>query len=341
MPGFQLVQPLFTKIDTTTAIFVNDISQRAIATITPVVIVLLTASFILYSFAIMSGKVDMPFQDFMLRCVKIAFIVGAGLSVGLYQGDIADAIRSTPDQLATALMSNPTSIDAGTGAIIDDAMGKGFDQAGEAFEKAGFFSENGITYALLGVIIILATAVFGAIGAAFLIVAKLALAMLAGLGPIFIACLLFPATLRFFESWVGQIVNYALIVVLFASIFTLLVTIYGDYMNQMAFDGEVNIYYTVGGSVILSVALVFVLLQIPAIASGLAGGASMGFFHQLRGARAAIGSSGTTMGNGAGGTYRAGRSGALGMAHAAGSGAASAGRGAAAVARQTAGYFRR
>lgn len=334
MPGFALVQPLFTKIDTTTASFVSDISSNAVATITPVVVVALTFSFIAYGLAVIAGKVDTPFTDYILRSVKVAMIVGAGLTVGLYQSDIAAAITGTPDALATALMTSPTAMDATTGGIIDDAMGKGFDQAGEAFDKAGFFSENGITFALLGTIIIIATAIFGAIGAAFLIIAKLALALLAGLGPIFIASLLFPATTRFFESWVGQVVNYGLIIVLFASIFTLLVTLYGDYMDQVAFDGASNIYYTVGGSVILSVALIFVLLQIPAIAAGLGGGASMGFFHQLQGARNAIGSTGNTVGNGMGGSYRSGRSGALGAAHATGSAVSSG-------VRRSVGYFRR
>jgi type IV secretion system protein VirB6 len=294
MEGYALVGPLFDKIDDTTRQFVTEISSKAIAAITPVVIICLTISFVLYGLAIAQGKVEMPFADFAMRSVRIAAIVALGLGVGLYQGDIAEAIRTTPDQLSSALLSDPTSVNTGTGAIIDQALSKGFKAAGEAFDKASFFGDDGITYALLGVIIILATGIFGAIGAAFLIIAKLALALLAGLGPIFIACMLFPATSKFFESWVGQIVNYGLLIVMFSSIFGLLINIYGNYMEQMAFDGEVNIYYTVGGAVVLSIALIFVLMQLPSIASGLAGGASISFFHELRAARA-VASGGASM----------------------------------------------
>ncbi len=294
MEGYALVGPLFDKIDDTTRQFVTEISSKAIAAITPVVIICLTISFVLYGLAIAQGKVEMPFADFAMRSVRIAAIVALGLGVGLYQSDIAEAIRATPDQLSAALLSDPTSVNTGTGAIIDTALGKGFKAAADAFEKASFFGDDGITYALLGVIIILATGIFGAIGAAFLIIAKLALALLAGLGPIFIACMLFPATSKFFESWVGQIVNYALLIVMFSSIFGLLINIYGNYMEQMAFDGDVNIYYTVGGAVVLSIALIFVLMQLPSIASGLAGGASISFFHELRAARA-VASGGASM----------------------------------------------
>ncbi|MBW6533200.1 type IV secretion system protein [Sphingomonas sp. RRHST34] len=341
MEGYALVQPLFTKIDETTARFVTDISSKAIAAITPVVIICLTVSFILYGLAIAQGKVEMPFADFVMRSARIALIVGAGLSVGLYQGDIAAAIRTTPDQLASALLSDPTAVNQGTGGIIDDALGKGFKAAGEAFDKAGFFEDNGITYALLAVVIILATAIFGAIGAAFLIIAKLALALLAGLGPLFIAAMLFPATSRFFESWVGQIVNYGLLIVMFASIFGLLINIYGNYMEQMAFDGEVNIVYTVGGAVVLSVALIFVLMQLPSMASGLAGGAAISFFHELRGAKA-VASGGASMAG------SVGKSASASLAKDAAtirSGAAAAGRAYAPAARATAraavGYFKR
>lgn len=299
MEGYALVKPLFDKIDQTTLVFVNQISAKMIAAITPIVIICLTASFVIYGLAIAQGKVEMPFADFAARSAKIAIIVALGLGVGLYQTDIAEVIRNTPDQLASALLNDPTAVDSGTGGIIDDALAKGFQAAADAFEKAGFFAEDGITYALLGVVIILATAIFGAIGAAFLIIAKLALALLAGLGPLFIASMLFPATSKFFESWIGQIVNYALLIVMFSAIFGLLINIYGNYMEQMAFDGEVNIPYTVGGAVVLSVALIFVLMQLPSIASGLAGGAAISFFHELRGAKAAA-SGGLRMGGQAG-----------------------------------------
>lgn len=70
MEGYALVQPLFTKIDETTARFVTDISSKAIAAITPVVIICLTVSFILYGLAIAQGKVEMPFADFVMRSAR-------------------------------------------------------------------------------------------------------------------------------------------------------------------------------------------------------------------------------------------------------------------------------
>lgn len=338
---YALVGPLFDKIDDTTRQFVTDISSRAIAAITPVVIICLTVSFILYGLAIAQGKVEMPFADFAMRSVRIAAIVALGLGVGLYQSDIAEAIRTTPDQLASALLSDPTAIGTGTGNIIDNALDKGFRAAGEAFEKASFFGDDGVTYALLGIIIILATGIFGAIGAAFLIIAKLALALLAGLGPIFIACMLFPATSRMFESWVGQVVNYGLLIVMFSSIFGLLINIYGNYMEQMAFDGEVNIVYTVGGAVVLSVALIFVLMQLPSIASGLAGGAAISFFHELRGAKAVASggaSMATSMGRAGSASLAKDVATTRAMAGAVGRAYAPAAQGAA---RAAAGYFKR
>ena len=46
---------------------------------------------------------------------------------------------------------------------------------------------------------------------------KVALAIVLGLGPIFIALLLFDATKKFFEAWLGQALNYMFVFALVAS----------------------------------------------------------------------------------------------------------------------------
>lgn len=336
--AFELFTPLFQKVDQTTATFVTDISSKAIAAITPVASVGLTLGFIAYGLLIIRGAVDMPVADFLGRCIRIGVIVSIALAGGLYQSEIANAITSVPDELAQALISNPTQ-GASAASLVDQAAGNGFDRASEAFEQAGFLSTDGLTYAFFGVIILLTTGILAAIGGAFILLAKIALALLAGLGPLFIIALLFQSTQRFFEQWAAQVMNYTLLIVLFAAVFGLMMTIFGNYMQDLKFDGAQNVGYALGGAIILSIASVVVLLQLPSMASGLAGGVGLGYLYELRAIR-----------GGAGSAYRGGRAAARGamaaprVARNVASGAANmatnAALGTAGAARAAAGYFR-
>ena len=336
--AFELFTPLFSKIDATTATYVSDISSKAIAAITPVVSVGLTLAFIAYGLLIIRGAVDMPVADFLTRCLRIGIIVSIALAGGLYQTEIAGAITKIPDDLATALLSNPTD-SSNAASVIDTAAGNGFKRASEAFEESGWFSSDGLLYGLFGILILLATGILTAIGAAFILMAKIALAILAGLGPLFIIALLWQPTQRFFEQWVAQVVNYILLIVLFAAVFGLLMDIFGNYMADLKLDGVQNLGYSLGGVVILAVVSIVVLLQLPSIASGLAGGVSLIYMWELRAMRGSASSAlrgGRSAASGAIAAPGAARSAASGAANM----AVNAASGATGVARAAAGYFK-
>ena len=274
--AFKAFQPLFDKIDTCTATFVHDISTRCVAEITPVVTVALTLSFISYGLLIMRGAVGMPVSDFLWKAFRIAIIVNISLAGGLYQSEIAGVIRTLPDDLATALIVNPSQGDTAA-SLIDEAAGAGFGCTSEAFNKAGLFSFEGLTYCLIGIIVLFMTVILVAVGGAYLLMAKIALSILAGLGPLFIVALVFPATERFFNLWLGQVMNYILMVVLYASVFGFMMTIFKGYMEQTKMDEFDNVAWTVGGVCILSFSMLIILRQLPSMASSLAGGASLSF----------------------------------------------------------------
>ncbi|EJE4644420.1 type IV secretion system protein [Vibrio parahaemolyticus] len=279
--AFQLFTPLFEKVDDTTATFVSDISSRAIAEATPVVTVAMSLGILMYGMLVVRGAVQTPVMEFIGRALKISIITSIALAGGLYQSDIADAITKVPDELATALITDATTGSSAAG-IVDVAASKGFDAAGEAFSKAEFFSGDGLVYGLFGLIILVSTAIMTAIGGAFVLLAKVALALLAGLGPFFILALLFQPTVRFFEMWTAQVLNYGLTVILFSAVFGFLMDIFGNYMGDIRFDGTQNVAYSLGGALILACAAVLILLQLPSIASGLSGGVGVGFIHEMR-----------------------------------------------------------
>src|SRR6266498_2285744 len=138
----------------------------------------------------MRGTVQQPVREFLGKVIRTALIVSVALGAGLYQRDIAEVIRTVPD---------------------DRAAGQGLSKAEDAFEKGGIMTQQGIAFYTFGVLMLLATVIMVGVGGALILVAKVMLALLAGLGPLFIAALLFDATKRFFDRWVAMLATYGLV----------------------------------------------------------------------------------------------------------------------------------
>lgn len=290
---FFLFTDLFRKVDAITSTFVTGISARSIAALTPVISIGLTISFITYGWLIIRGVIDMPIMEFPDKSVKICIITSIALTGGLYQARIADTIRTLPDELINALVVDHTK-KSSAATSIDQTADKGFGIASKAFDHAGFFVENGITFGIIGLVMLISTSIFVALGGTMLLLTKLSLSILAGLGPFFIIALLWQPTVRFFDMWAAQILNYILIAVLATIIFGLMLDIYDLYMSGIKFDGVQNVGRTLGGAVVLSIAMVIILLQVPNIASGLAGGISLSYLHELRSVRSGAASTYST-----------------------------------------------
>ena len=112
-----------------------------------------------------------------------------------------------------------------------------------------------------------------ALGFAILLLAKLALALLIALGPIFVACALFSATRRFFFGWLAQAVNYLILFALILAVLQLVLALVAGQWSKIEGGDPVS-----GGLVFVALCLLAMIffLQTPTIAAGIAGGASAG-----------------------------------------------------------------
>ncbi|WP_321858081.1 type IV secretion system protein [Paraburkholderia tropica] len=141
-------------------------------------------------------------------------------------------------------------------------------------------------------------------GAIFLIVlavevlmARMLLDVVLALGPLFIACAAFGPTARFFEAWTAKIANYALLQVLVSAFLGLALTAFSADLapfqvttsapdtNAPALLAAVQTALDAGapvaaalGMLVTGLVLAAIGWQLPAVASGLAGGATMSGF---------------------------------------------------------------
>ncbi|CAB3802653.1 Type IV secretion system protein VirB6 [Paraburkholderia ultramafica] len=327
---FHLFTDLFRHIDAATATFATDVSGRVITAAMPVISAGLTLSFIFYGFLVARGAVDHSLKDFMWKCLKISLIVSVASAGGIYQSQIAGAIQTAPDEFATALLpaSAPSAQGTQAATMIDQAASEGFSKAGDAFEKAGIFSKEGLSYTAFGVLCLLSTALFTAIGGAFILLAKIMLALLAALGPLFIFALIFKATTGFFERWAGHVLGFSMLIVFVSAVFGLMIQLFTTYMEQASFDNGLNFAGTIGGCVVLAVAFLFIIIKLPEYASAMMGGIAAGLWYE---ARIAAGIGRQTSGAGQV---------AVGSAAKAGAAGAGAGRAAGGAVRKAAGRFK-
>jgi type IV secretion system protein VirB6 len=222
---------------------------------------------LLYGFAILRGAISEPIVDFSIRSLKLAFIYMLATTVAYSSWVTQPLFHTLPDTLTQAI----------SGAAAPD-VGSAFDNF---LGRAGYLSEKIAKTAtltdwaplLLSGVVYVVGALAAALGFGVVIIAKVTLALLVALGPIFIACALFDASRRFFFGWLGQAVNYIVLMALIITVFQMILAMVSD--QWATIDG---MEASVGGGLFIALSILGAIffLQTPAIAAGIAGGASSG-----------------------------------------------------------------
>jgi len=285
---FRLFTPLFSDFDRFIASIAGVASQRVMTAITPVIEASLILWFMWTGILVMRGAVHEPIVDFIWKIVRTSLILSVALGAGYYQSTVGELVRTVPDDLAQAVMGDEAHLydeagepvvlgpsSSGVGALIDIAAGKGIVASMTAMRVGSLFEWRGAMCVVLGVVLFLATLLMVAIGGANVLVAKLVLGALVAVGPLFIASLLFESTRRFFERWTAMVVTYGLVLVLFAVFFTFMLEIFERYVSQIAFDGNANVGYAVGGAVVIAIVSVLTVWEAKIVAMGLGGGVAL------------------------------------------------------------------
>lgn len=165
--------------------------------------------------------------------------------------------------------------------VLDQSLDKGFELVEKCSEKV---TQAGITHLgsalswfFTSLIIGISTVYVNVLGGTTIIVAKFSLAVMFALGPLFIVCLMFPVTARFFDNWFSQVMNYVLTIVIMAIIMAFAMKAYGAFITKTDFSGTgvINPMSVALQVCTLSGVLGWIILQAGGMASGLAGGLSM------------------------------------------------------------------
>ena len=259
------------------------------AAIEPVAVTLGTLYVMAWGYLHLQGKIQEPVMDGARRIVVLAVIFGVALRLWLYNAVLVDTFYNAPAQLGAAIVGA-----AGPVATLDQIWSDGGAAAGLLWSKGGllngdfgFYLAGAIVWLLVGMLCIYAL---------FLIsLSKIALAVLLALGPVFLVLLLFESTKRFFESWIAQLANYALITVLTVLVAALLLQIVRTYAQQTAALGAAILTVDALNLLLVTGLVLLVMRQVMPIAAALASGVALSGFNMVsRTLVGVLGSSGRT-----------------------------------------------
>jgi len=265
MMDFRVFEPSYDFIDGRLNEFLGSRLSAVIAEVEGPLRIALVLYVVLYGFAILRGAISEPVMDFAVRSIKLALIYALA-TTSAYSSFVTEPLFTGLPNVLTRAVSGAEA--PSVGAAFDQFFAYAAWLGEDIARDASAF--NPAPYVISAAVFIIG-ALAAALGFGVVLVAKLALALLVTLGPIFIACALFDATRRFFLGWLSQAVNYLVLFALINVIFQLVLSLVRDQWG--AIQGADPM---VGGLIFIALCLLGAIffLQTPAIAAGIAGGAS-------------------------------------------------------------------
>lgn len=273
---FTLGSQIFTSIDTgLSSVFSSGLPALA-SLVAPVVgaFVSLYAVIIALNWIWSGSTQELPIGDLLKRMFYMALFTAFAFNISLYNTAVVGPVQSIGAEIAQAFASTNTQVPN----IIDQMGNQIIDTISLIWKKAPdvtLTNWNLVPIArAIGTIVIVAIGgcIFMGISFLYLLIAKIMVAFVLLVGPIFISFAFFPATRDYFMKWVSQLLNYIFLYAFFGIGFTLLTNLLQQYVSGTNFS---DILVTDATQIKLLFCYILfsgVMMAIPSLASQLTGG---------------------------------------------------------------------
>ena len=242
------------------------------AAIEPAAVTLGVVYVMVWGFLHLRGSIEEPVITGAVRIVRLAVVFGLGLRLWQYNELLVDTFMEAPVQLAARLAGAADPV-----GTIDALWDQGGSVAATLWDKGGVFDGDFGYYLAAGVVYLLMGAV--CVYAMFLMaLARVGLAVLLAAGPLFVLMLLFQSTQRYFEHWIAQLANYALVGLLAVMTASLMLTVVGSYATQTAARGAALLTVDALDMLLVAGVVLLILRQVMPIAARLSGGVALASF---------------------------------------------------------------
>jgi type IV secretion system protein VirB6 len=270
--ALNLYQEMFLVIDETLDGFVFESISHLIEMIAPVFTSLVIILCAIWGYMIIYGKVDTILSEGFFKILRVTFILTLGLTSSYYMDLIVNTAKGGGEFIASSLMGQPVDNIA---ISLDQMMEKLFSVAHEAWSKAGILNGDFGMY-IIAILIGIGGSVVITYMSFLILCSKVMTTGMLAIGPIFFVLLLFDSTKKWFENWLGYLVNSILILVLAMLFGSLCLRILEIFFERIISNNPDTA--TLSSAILLTIVFLtvfMVLLQVPTIAAGLGGGISL------------------------------------------------------------------
>ena len=313
-----------SKFDAILSTYVLGVVSALMTAIAPIALTAMTIWVALYGWAVLRNEVSETVPTFLWKVFKIGLVLAFALQSGFYITNVSDTANALAMGVASTFL--PTGVDPATVAtpyaLLDKFNDDASAQVADIMKEASMFR---LDLLLAAATFSIGSVLFLCVGLFVVTLAKLFLTFVIAIGPLFILCLAWRPTARFFDSWLSMVLN-SVVLTWFAFFALGLSTYMGAAMFKAILDGggflggTFNVLGEATRYCVLMILMAIICFQAPSLASALTGGAAIQQGIQmvqnammvggLRSASAARGAGSAA----AGGVIRAG----AGLPHAAG-----------------------
>ena len=242
--------------------YVLGVVTSLMTAIAPIALTAMTIWVALYGWAVLRNEVSESVPTFLWKVFKIGLVLAFALQSAFYIANVSDTANALATGVATTFLpaaTDPTTVSSPY-ALLDAFNDKASQLVLDLMKDAGITRLD----LLLAVVTL----------------SKVFLTFVIAVGPIFILCLAWRPTARFFDSWLSMVLN-AVVLTWFA-FFALGLSVYmGQAMVQAAQDNgglDGPNFNVMGESLrycIVMILMAIICFQAPSLASALTGGAAV------------------------------------------------------------------
>lgn len=271
-----IISALFQKVDSVAVSAVQQIYQSISSGLAPVFTVALTIYVAYWGYEMIYGRAPLTAGAFMWRIFRIGIIYTMAFNWGDFSSIVVDVLTKGADGVATAVCTAvggtscgtpETSISSTLSTLFTNAL-----TAGKTVAASGGWGAA-IGLSLLAIVLLIATIVFITIAVSLVLVGKIALFVLLGLGPLFIAMALFNFTSVLFTGWLRTCAQYAIVPVVVYAILGFLLTLMNSTISNLGTITDVSSGMTVIAPFLILCGVGSLLLPLSLqIAASIAGG---------------------------------------------------------------------
>lgn len=268
-----------SKFDAILSSYVLSVVSSLISALAPLALTAMTLWVGMYGWAVMRGEVSETVPNFLWKTFKLGLILAVALQSGTYIATVADTANGLAMGVATTFLpagTDPATV-ATPYALLDKFNDDASAQVADIMKEASMFR---LDLLLAAAIFSIGSVVFLCIALFVVTLSKMFLTFVLAVGPLFVFCLAWRPTQRFFDSWLSMLLNS--VVLTWFSFFALGLSAFMGtqmFIAIQAGGGFLGATFNVLGEslryCVLMILMGIICFQAPSLASALTGGAAI------------------------------------------------------------------